>query len=92
MKNYTVIIAILVITAVIITLFSCKEKFSEIDSTEAWKFVQPGEAKDSISNYQSNLGNCLLRRIADKKRVCNSVVGLAPFPQISRDPKNFSDF
>lgn len=80
------LIIVMILSLIIIYLYGFREKYS------AWDFVQPGKPKDLISNYNQNLGNCLLRRLDDKRRVCNSVVGVVPFPQLSYDPKNFTDF
>ena len=93
---YNVLTVILVIVIVLIIL-KYRENFTPYTndgsgSPDAWKFVLPGKPKDLISNYNSDLGNCLLRRLDDKQRVCNSVVGVVPFPQLSYDPKNFTDF
>lgn len=55
------------------------------DSSSSKKCV-----KHSDNEYHTNM--CLLRR-KNKKRACNSIVGVVPFPQDSiNNPQNFYEF
>jgi hypothetical protein len=107
-KNAVTIIAIFLGIVIFFSAIYNKEKFSEYINVTARQHTAAQEIVDAVTSHKnlSFIGEpvsdyevldyqkrmCIGRSLEDKSRVCRSIPGLSPIPELSDGPKNFTEF
>ena len=107
-KNAVTIIAIFLGIVIFAGIFYKKEKFSTYINVTTRQHTPGQEIVDlfathknlsfvgepvsdyEVIDYQKRM--CIGRSMENKPRICHSIPGLSPIPELSDGPKNFTEF